>query len=331
MAAAPCDSRATPEPLSARGEAPLQMRSIRAEEDPTPKTSDPGYRMGDPSRRPATEPTQRPTTLNQGGGDPAAGDRGNAGPTRLPSTKEIQPTDLPMKPLRQRLLGAAALLSALIAASPGPAHAAPPPAPAQGDVFLGSGPPPNRDPANPCWSTSPHWPLWRSGPGRNPLPIRGNPGVALASKYGVNWHTRADLRWALFASNNATNPTVAASRAQVPFGTPAAVFPALGLQARGSVATQIGTVTFNYSQQEAIAGVPKGVFQVNEAVSASYSYQVSGGTTAFGTLSQWTSIEASFAGGAANQALDFFRFTGGRPTGTKSAGWGPSPLIPTGN
>jgi hypothetical protein len=154
-------------------------------------------------------------------------------------------------------------------------------------------------------------------PGGTLTPSVGTLGAALESKYGLNWHTRDDLRWALFASNNATNPTVAASRAQVPFGTPATAFPALGLQARGSVATQIGSVTFNYSQQEAIAGVPNGVFQVNEAVSASYSYQVSGGTTAFGTLSQWTSIEASFDGGAANQALDFFRFTGGPTDGNQ--------------
>lgn len=220
-----------------------------------------------------------------------------------------------MKPLRQRLLGAAALLSALIAASPGPAHAAPPQAPAQGDVFLGV-----RATAGPgsgdslLVNVTTLAALEGVAPEGTLTPSLGTLGAALAAKYGGDWHTRADLRWALFASNNATNPTVAASRAQVPFGTPAAVFPALGLQARGSVATQIGSVTFNYSQQEAIAGVPKGVFQVNEAVSASYSYQVSGGTTAFGTLSQWTSIEASFAGGAANQALDFFRFTG-NPTG----------------
>ena len=221
-----------------------------------------------------------------------------------------------MKPLRQRLLGAAALLSALIAASPGPAHAAPPPAPAQGDVFLGV-----RATAEPgsgeslLVNVTTLAALEGVAPEGTLNPSLGTLGAALESKYGVNWHTRSDLRWALFASNNATNPTVAASRAQVPFGTPAAVFPALGLQARGSVATQIGTVTFNYSQQEAIAGVPTGVFQVNEAVSASYSYQISGGTTAFGTLSQWTSIEASFAGGAANQALDFFRFTGSPTNG----------------
>jgi len=221
-----------------------------------------------------------------------------------------------MKPLRQRLLGAAALLSALIAASPGPAHAAPPPAPAQGDVFLGV-----RATAEPgsgeslLVNVTTLAALEGVAPEGTLNPSLGTLGAALESKYGANWHTRSDLRWALFASNNATNPTVAASRAQVPFGTPASVFPALGLQARGSVATQIGTVTFNYSQQEAIAGVPTGVFQVNEAVSASYSYQISGGTTAFGTLSQWTSIEASFAGGAANQALDFFRFTGSPTNG----------------
>lgn len=224
-----------------------------------------------------------------------------------------------MKPLRQRLLGATALLSALIAASPGPTHAAPPPTPAQGDVFLGV-----RATAEPgsgeslLVNVTTLAALEGVAPEGTLTPPVGTLGVALASKYGANWHTRADLRWALFASNNATNPTVAASRAQVPFGTPASVFPALGLQARGSVATQIGSVTFNYSQQEAISGVPKGVFQVNEAVSASYSYQVSGGTTAFGTLSQWTSIEASFDGGAANQALDFFRFTGNPTDGNQA-------------
>ncbi len=224
-----------------------------------------------------------------------------------------------MKPLRHRLFGAATLLSVLIAASAGPAHAAPPPAPAQGDVFLGV-----RATAEPgsgeslLVNVTTLAALEGVAPEGTLNPSLGTLGAALESKYGANWHTREDLRWALFASNNGTNPTVAASRAQVPFGTPAAVFPALGLQARGSVATQIGSVTFNYSQQESIAGVPTGVFQVNEAVSASYSYQVSGGTTAFGTLSQWTSIEASFAGGAANQALDFFRFTGGPTDGNQA-------------
>ncbi len=223
-----------------------------------------------------------------------------------------------MKPIRQRLFGAAALLSALFAGSPGPAHAAPPPAPAQGDVFLGV-----RATAEPgsgeslLVNVTTLAALEGVAPEGTLTPSAGTLGAALESKYGANWHTREDLRWALFASNNGTNPTVAASRAQVPFGTPAAVFPALGLQARGSVATQIGSVTFNYSQQEAITGVPKGVFQVNGAVSASYSYQVSGGTTAFGTLSQWTSIEASFAGGAASQALDFFRFTGSPTDGNQ--------------
>lgn len=204
-----------------------------------------------------------------------------------------------------------ALIALLFAGAPGVGEAAPPPAP--GDVFLGV-----RATADPGSGESYIVNLGNisvfAGATPNqviPLNTLGDIGLDLTAKFGVNWHTRGDLLWGVFGSVNASNPVVFASRAQVPFGTPATLFPALNLAARGATNTRIVTVLDSYLLLPVTGNAPTGVFQPNNGVASSYATQVgTTGTTDFGSLSQWASIEGSFAGGAANTALDLFRFTG---------------------
>lgn len=142
----------------------------------------------------------------------------------------------------------------------------------------------------------------------------GDIGADLAATYGASWHTRADLSWGVFGVRSSASPSVYGSRAQSPVGTAASEYSTLNLGARSATATNISSVIFAYSQLDD-AGFPKAAFQSNFGGSASYNYQVSQGGSDFGSLSQWTSIEGGFSGGAAGTALDLFRLAGNNVEG----------------
>lgn len=133
-----------------------------------------------------------------------------------------------------------------------------------------------------------------------------NLSADLAATFGANWNTRADLYWGVFGARNNANPSVYSSRAQLPVGTPAADLNALSTAARVSTKNQIISVITAYQGLEATGNNPKAAVQTNNSSSGSYNQQVVGGTTSFGTLSQWTDIEGNFGAGAAGTALDLF-------------------------
>lgn len=150
----------------------------------------------------------------------------------------------------------------------------------------------------------------------------GNVGADLTAVFGADWHTRVDLHWSVFASRVSVNSTVYASRARVE-GKPATPWPALGQNARNATAQSIVDVLYGidgrgYKDSEATANSPVATIQANSTNDSSYYKQVATpGTTDFGTLSQWTRIEASFGDGPSGAALDFFRISS---TGTSLVG-----------
>ena len=137
----------------------------------------------------------------------------------------------------------------------------------------------------------------------------GNLNADLTAIFGSNWSSRSDVLWGVFGARNNVNPTVYGTRAQAPFGTVAPTYPTLDLTARSGTTSQIVSVISAYSGLDATANNPKAATQNNSTAASSYAAQVgTAGTTDFGSLSGWTSIEDSFGAGAASSALDFFRF-----------------------
>ena len=135
----------------------------------------------------------------------------------------------------------------------------------------------------------------------------GNIGADLAATFGAGWATDSSLSWALFGRNSATVPTLYASRAENPFGTDALAWPALDDTSRQATASQINSVISNFNTLQATANNANlGAVQANAANSGSYNFQVAPGQD-FGSLSQWTGIEASGVNGITSTSLDLFR------------------------
>jgi hypothetical protein len=143
-------------------------------------------------------------------------------------------------------------------------------------------------------------------------------GADLAATYGGvgdpggAWYTRSDLFWGIFGTSTSANPLVYGSRERVSIGTLSDPWPNLDLTARNSVNTQIGTNVLTgiggYRGSTATANSPVATLQANTGNSTSYNFQVAtAGTTDFGSLSQWTSIEGDFGGGTAGTVLDVWR------------------------
>lgn len=143
-------------------------------------------------------------------------------------------------------------------------------------------------------------------------------GADLAATYGAGWDTRADLHWAIFGARLSVNSAVYASFERDNLGSAAAAPPSLTQQARNATAGSIIDVVTGYSLGDTTLNNPAGTFQTNSANDSSYFKQVAtAGTTDFGSLSQWNSIEGNFGGGAAGTALDLYRVGG---TGVTSVG-----------
>lgn len=142
----------------------------------------------------------------------------------------------------------------------------------------------------------------------------GGIGADLAATYGANWATRADLHWSIFGARQSVNSTLYASREQNPAGTLTLAWPELTQTARNATATSIIDVISGiggYSGSESTANSSVAVWQANSGSASSYYNQVAAlGTTDFGSLSQWTSVEGDFGGGASGTALDLYRIAG---------------------
>lgn len=142
----------------------------------------------------------------------------------------------------------------------------------------------------------------------------GSLGAELVAAFGSNWATRSDLAWGIFGARNQANPVVYGSRPQSPVGFPASAYAAQDLTQRTSTKNQIISVVDAYSLLEPFSGNALAALQTNALNSGSYNFQVgAGGTTDFGSLSQWTTIEGDFGAGPGGTVLDFFQH-GGTPT-----------------
>lgn len=145
------------------------------------------------------------------------------------------------------------------------------------------------------------------------LPL-GSHAAELVAAFGSNWSTRSDLSWGIFGARNQVNPVVYGSRPQSPVGFPASAYPAQDLSQRTATKNQIVSVVDAYSLLEPFSGNPLAALQTNALNSGSYNFQVgSAGTTDFGSLSQWTTVEGDFGAGAGGTVLDFFQY-GGTPS-----------------
>ncbi|MBE2181483.1 MAG: hypothetical protein IAE97_13530 [Chthoniobacterales bacterium] len=155
------------------------------------------------------------------------------------------------------------------------------------------------------------------------LSALGNLGADLSGKYGDDWHTREDLSWGIFGRSGATVTTLFCSKHRPSTEVQSTPWPSLGTPARDSTGSQISAVwegsIGSYYYLEATTNSPVAAFQPNSTLASSYEKQVATlGTTDFGSLSQWTSIEANFENGVDGAILDLYRIGS---TGVTSPGY----------
>lgn len=154
----------------------------------------------------------------------------------------------------------------------------------------------------------------------------GGVGADLTGIFGADWHSRPDVLWGVFGVRNGISPIVFGSRARVSAGVPSNPWPALADTNRATVAgaiTSVAEEVGGYKGSEATANSPKATAQANAVSASSYAFQVgTAGTSDFGSLSLWTSIEGSSAQGIGSTALDLYRIssTGVTRTGTFTLG-----------
>jgi len=220
-----------------------------------------------------------------------------------------------MKKFRNRLLMYLGLAGLQV---PGSLYAATVDAPAAGDLFLGV-----RASSGQGSGTAYIINIGNDTAFRNATPgtvlSLPNVGADLTSIYGENWHTQARVSWSVFGTRNQTDPVTYGSRQQTTFGSSVAGFAEQNQAARASTNSQLLSVITAYSALPPTANNTKAAAQPDAANSGSYNYQVaSGGTTDFGGLSGWTTIEGNFANGAKRAGLDLFRYSGNTTLQTNS-------------
>lgn len=154
----------------------------------------------------------------------------------------------------------------------------------------------------------------------------GGTGADLAANFGADWHSREDVLWGIFGARNSISPVVYGSKVRASAGVPSTPWPALGDTSRGTVTGAILSVqeeVGGYKNSEATANSPRATVQTNAATASSYAFQVgSAGTSDFGSLSLWSSIEGVSLTGIGTTALDLYRIssTGVTRTGTFTIG-----------
>lgn len=147
----------------------------------------------------------------------------------------------------------------------------------------------------------------------------GNIAADLVGAFGEDWSERADLYWGVFGHRtNNGSAIVYGSRERIDINTPAAAWQALDQTSRNATDSQILSVlenTSGYKGREATSNSAVATFQSNFDGAASYNKQVATpGTTDFGSLSGWTTIEGNFG---EESVLDLFRIAG---TGVSNVG-----------
>ena len=139
----------------------------------------------------------------------------------------------------------------------------------------------------------------------------GDIGADLAATFGANWSTRQDLFWGVFGVGSSASATVYASREEPAPGAASAPWPLLNSTTRSSTYSQINSVINSiggYRGSESTTNSTVAALQTNSGQASSYNYQVAtAGTTDFGPVSQWSSIEGDFGSGVAGTRLDLFR------------------------
>ncbi|MBE2181482.1 MAG: PEP-CTERM sorting domain-containing protein [Chthoniobacterales bacterium] len=150
----------------------------------------------------------------------------------------------------------------------------------------------------------------------------GNIGADLSDKFGSDWITRDDLYWGVFGRSGAVVTTVFASRERISLTEQSTPWPSLGAPARDNTGANISAVWEGIGgirSRESTTNSAVATFQPSSTEASSYNKQVATpGTTDFGTLSQWSSIEGSFDNGTAGTALDLYRIGS---TGVTYAGY----------
>lgn len=220
---------------------------------------------------------------------------------------------------KHRAFSLASFVAATLLLTAGAAHSAPVVTPAAGDIFLGVRVTGGTGSGTSYIVNIGNDSTFRNATAGTVLDL-GTLGTDLTETFGSNWHSRSDLYWGVFGTRNQANPVVYGSREQSRFGSSSAGFPPLALAARTSTNTQIISFIDAYANLEATTDNAKAAKQINNATSASYNYQVATeGTSDFGGLSGWTSIEGNFNNGARRTALDLFRYAGNTSTGINTA------------
>lgn len=152
----------------------------------------------------------------------------------------------------------------------------------------------------------------------------GDVGADLIATYGSDWATRPGVQWAVFGTRSSTSSSVYASRERNPVSSPSVAWPALALDSRNSTSSQISSVVEGiggYRGRTATANSTVGTLQPNGTGASNYAFQVgTAGTSDFGTLSQWGTIEGTFANGVGGTALDLYRISGSTTTPVQNLG-----------
>jgi hypothetical protein len=217
-------------------------------------------------------------------------------------------------------------LSSIAVAGFAAASAAPVPNPANGDVFLGF-----RASGGQGSDSSYLVNLGQDTAFRNASPgstftlsALGDLGADLQTQYGANWASRTDLFWGVFGTRNSASPAVYGSRERPVPATASAPWSDLNLAGRNSVTSQVLSVLEGingYRGRNATTNSPVATLQSNFSGGASYNFQVATpGTTDFGNLSQWGSIEGDFGGGVGGTVLDFYRISSSTTTPVQNLG-----------
>jgi len=146
------------------------------------------------------------------------------------------------------------------------------------------------------------------------LSTPGDIGADLVTAFGSNWATRADLFWGVFGVSTSGSSTIFGSREQIPFGLPSLAYSPLSSGDRNSTASQISSVISQpggFTGAESTTNSTVATLQTNTGNASSYNKQVAtAGTSDFGTVSGWNSIEGDFGDGTAGTALDLYRLAG---------------------
>lgn len=146
------------------------------------------------------------------------------------------------------------------------------------------------------------------------ISIPGNISADLVATYGVNWSSRVDLFWGVFGARQSVSSSVYASKERDTPGSATSAWSALNATARNATATSVIDVISGiggFTGSDSTANSSVAVLQTNSGSASSYNFQVStAGTTDFGSLSQWSSIEGDFGSGAGGSVLDLYRIAG---------------------